>query len=105
MLARSPKILIVDDTPTKCAAGDPRSIGSCPAASFAAFYEPLQGAGGDFYDVVTVDDDVFGYFVADVSGHGVSAAFRTSGIKALLLCASKPARSIRPKTPCEAWIR
>jgi len=55
-----------------------------PAASFAVFYEPLEGAGGDFYDVVAVDSGVFGYFVADVSGHGVSAAFLTSAIKALL---------------------
>ncbi|MGA2714047.1 MAG: PP2C family protein-serine/threonine phosphatase, partial [Bryobacteraceae bacterium] len=56
----------------------------CPEASFAIYYEPLEAAGGDFYDVVTVDSDVFGYFVADVSGHGVSAAFLTSAIKALL---------------------
>jgi phosphoserine phosphatase RsbU/P len=53
-------------------------------ASFAVFYEPLEAAGGDFYNVVTVDSKVFGYFVADVSGHGVSAAFLTSAIKALL---------------------
>jgi len=57
---------------------------SCPGASFAVFYEPLEGAGGDFYDVLAVDSDVFGYFVADVSGHGASAAFLTSAIKALL---------------------
>jgi phosphoserine phosphatase RsbU/P len=56
----------------------------CPQASFAVFYQPLEGAGGDFYDVVTVDSDVFGYFVADVSGHGASAAFLTSAVKALL---------------------
>ena len=57
---------------------------NCPEASFAVFYQPLEEAGGDFYDVVTVDTEVFGYFVADVSGHGVSAAFLTSAIKALL---------------------
>jgi sigma-B regulation protein RsbU (phosphoserine phosphatase) len=56
----------------------------CPRASFAVFYEPLEEAGGDFYDVVALDRDVFGYFVADVSGHGASAAFLTSAIKALL---------------------
>ena len=56
----------------------------CPEASFAVYFEPLEGAGGDFYDVVSVDRDLFGYFVADVSGHGVSAAFLTSAIKALL---------------------
>jgi sigma-B regulation protein RsbU (phosphoserine phosphatase) len=58
--------------------------GDCPEASFAVYYKPLEGAGGDFYDVVAVNPDVFGYFVADVSGHGVSAAFLTSAIKALL---------------------
>ena len=55
-----------------------------PEASFAVYYEPLEEAGGDFYDVVAVNPDVFGYFVADVSGHGTSAAFLTSAVKALL---------------------
>jgi sigma-B regulation protein RsbU (phosphoserine phosphatase) len=55
-----------------------------PRASFAVYYEPMEGAGGDFYDVLPLDSQVFGYFVADVSGHGVSAAFLTSAIKALL---------------------
>lgn len=56
----------------------------CPEASFGVSYVPLEGACGDFYDVNEIDADVFGYFVADVSGHGVSAAFLTSAIKALL---------------------
>jgi sigma-B regulation protein RsbU (phosphoserine phosphatase) len=56
----------------------------CPEASFAVFYEPMEAAGGDFYDVLPMDSGVFGYFVADVSGHGASAAFLTSAIKALL---------------------
>ena len=55
-----------------------------PEARFAVYYEPLEETGGDFYDVVQLDDDVFGYFVADVSGHGASAAFLTSAIKVLL---------------------
>lgn len=29
-------------------------------------------------------DDIFAYFVADISGHGLSAAFLTSAVKALL---------------------
>ncbi|MBY0506190.1 MAG: SpoIIE family protein phosphatase [Bryobacteraceae bacterium] len=55
-----------------------------PQASFAVHYQPLEETGGDFYDVVAVNDEVTGYFVADVSGHGASAAFLTSAIKALL---------------------
>jgi sigma-B regulation protein RsbU (phosphoserine phosphatase) len=56
----------------------------CPAAAFAVYYKPLEETGGDFYDVLQIDSDVFGYFVADISGHGVNAAFLTSAIKALL---------------------
>lgn len=56
----------------------------CAAAAFAVYYRPLEETGGDFYDVLQVDCSVFGYFVADISGHGVSAAFLTSAIKALL---------------------
>lgn len=62
----------------------------CPEASFSVCYLPLEGASGDFYDVVEIDRDVHGYFVADVSGHGVSAAFLTSAIKALLRQYSGP---------------
>ena len=56
----------------------------CPTAGFALYYKPLEETGGDFYDVLEIDASVFGYFVADISGHGVSAAFLTSAIKALL---------------------
>ncbi len=43
-----------------------------------------KGPGATFTTLWTVDSGVFGYFVADVSGHGASAAFLTSAIKALL---------------------
>ena len=56
----------------------------CPEASFAVYYQPLEEAGGDFYDVVPLGPGIFAYFVADISGHGVSAAFLTSAVKALL---------------------
>ncbi len=56
----------------------------CPEANFAIYYKPLEEAGGDFYDVVPLGAGIFAYFVADISGHGVSAAFLTSAVKALL---------------------
>ncbi len=61
-----------------------------PEASFAVYYNPLEGAGGDFYDIVSSSPGVFGYFVADISGHGVTAAFLTAAIKALLRQYSGP---------------
>lgn len=56
----------------------------CPGACFAVYYRPLEETGGDFYDVLPLGAGIFGYFVADISGHGVSAAFLTSAVKALL---------------------
>jgi len=55
-----------------------------PEANFAVYYEPLEEAGGDIYDVVPLGAGIFAYFVADISGHGLSAAFLTSAVKALL---------------------
>lgn len=61
-----------------------------PEARFAIYYKPLEEAGGDFYDVVPLGARIFAYFVADISGHGVSAAFLTSAVKALLRQYSGP---------------
>lgn len=55
-----------------------------PEARFAIYYKPLEEAGGDCYDVLRLGAGIFGYFAADISGHGVSAAYLTSAVKALL---------------------
>jgi sigma-B regulation protein RsbU (phosphoserine phosphatase) len=62
----------------------------CPEAGFSVYYKPLEEAGGDFYDVLSLGRDVFAYFVADISGHGISSAFLTSAVKALLRQYSGP---------------
>lgn len=56
----------------------------CPEARFSVYYKPFEETGGDFYDVFPVGAEMFAYFVADISGHGASAAFLTSAVKALL---------------------
>ena len=63
---------------------------SCPEASFAVYYKPLEETGGDFYDVLPLGGDAFAYFVADISGHGLGAAFLTSAVKVLLRQYSGP---------------
>ncbi|MBF0367470.1 MAG: response regulator [Oligoflexia bacterium] len=55
-----------------------------PAAKFSVFYQPLESAGGDFYDVIAHADNSFAYFVGDISGHDLKASFVTSALKALL---------------------
>lgn len=46
-------------------------------ARFDAIYNPCYSVGGDFYDVFMLDDDKVAFYIADVSGHGVSAAMLT----------------------------
>lgn len=55
-----------------------------PDAQFAVFYKPLHVVGGEFYDVVKIDEGIFAYFIADISGNDVGAAFITSAVKALI---------------------
>lgn len=42
--------------------------------NFALWYEPFSTVGGDYYRVIPLEKDVFGIFVADITGHGISAA-------------------------------
>lgn len=44
-------------------------------------YEPSGVIGGDFYDIVTIDESSYGFFIADVKGHGASAALMVALLK------------------------
>jgi sigma-B regulation protein RsbU (phosphoserine phosphatase) len=55
-----------------------------PEAGFWVCYSPLHSAGGDFFDLVRLSDGVWGFFLADVSGHDLGSAFVTSALKVLL---------------------
>ncbi|HWR30059.1 MAG TPA: ATP-binding protein [Negativicutes bacterium] len=52
--------------------------------SIKAFFQPLHMVSGDLYNYFwsMKDDVIFGY-VADVTGHGVTASLRTSAVSAL----------------------
>jgi len=45
--------------------------------NFAFIYKPCEALGGDFLDIFKIDDDHLGLYIADVSGHGVSASMLT----------------------------
>ncbi len=55
-----------------------------PEAGFSVFYKSLMEAGGDLYDVIKISEDIYGYCVADVSGHDLSTSFITAALKALM---------------------
>jgi predicted ATPase/serine phosphatase RsbU (regulator of sigma subunit) len=60
----------------------PREIPSVSDISIAFRYLPMMNIGGDFLDIKTSDDDLgIGFFICDVSGHGVAAALIASMVK------------------------
>lgn len=61
-----------------------------PDAKFGVSFFPVLEAGGDFYDVFLIGKDIFGYFVADISGHDLEASYLTSALKALITQNAKP---------------
>jgi len=55
-----------------------------PEAKFSVYYKSVMEAGGDFYDVLSLSDNIYGYFCADVSGHNLGSSLATSSFKALI---------------------
>lgn len=55
-----------------------------PDAFFSVYYQALEEAGGDFYDILNISDKITGYFVADFSGHDIKTSYMTASVKALL---------------------
>jgi phosphoserine phosphatase RsbU/P len=52
----------------------PRSLPEVGSARFAVSYRPRSRIGGDFYDVVRLDEDHVGLYVADAMGRGLPAS-------------------------------
>ena len=49
-----------------------------------AYYRPHFEVGGDYYDYIPLNDNEFGFCIADVSGKGMSAALLMSNFQASL---------------------
>ncbi len=61
----------------------PRQMPQIPGCRLAAKYKPMQHIGGDLYDFFELDDQHLGILLADVSGHGISAALLCSMMSGL----------------------
>ncbi|WP_432799980.1 PP2C family protein-serine/threonine phosphatase [Poriferisphaera sp. WC338] len=59
----------------------PRKLPSLNDISFEVLWRPAGYVSGDIYDVVRLDENHIGFFVADAVGHGVPAALMTMYIK------------------------
>jgi two-component system, sensor histidine kinase ChiS len=51
--------------------------------SLALRYFPMYEIGGDFYEISPIDENRIGILIADVSGHGIPAAFISGMLKVI----------------------
>ncbi|MCA9918562.1 MAG: SpoIIE family protein phosphatase, partial [Anaerolineales bacterium] len=65
-----------------------------PDYNFAAYLEPARQVGGDFYDVLEIDDEHVGVLIADVADKGFHAALFMAVTRTLFLQEGR--RSISP---------
>jgi len=54
---------------------------SVPGIKQSYIYDPCQEIGGDFLNLVPIDTHQFGVVIADVMGHGITAALATGSFK------------------------
>lgn len=62
----------------------PRDFPEVAQLKFAAYYKSSALVGGDYYDTIWLSEKKAGVIVADVTGHGASAALTTSMVKILV---------------------
>jgi serine phosphatase RsbU (regulator of sigma subunit) len=71
----------------------PHAAVSVPGLRIAALCLPAAEVGGDYYDLLPLDDARLGVLVADVSGKGTSAALYMAELKGLVLSLSRITQS------------
>lgn len=59
----------------------PEDLPSIKGLDIAVKYVPNDKLSGDLYDIMTMSNDFIGMLVADVTGHGISAAFIATMLK------------------------
>jgi sigma-B regulation protein RsbU (phosphoserine phosphatase) len=68
---------------------------SMPGLSITATCVPAREVGGDYYDVLPLENDRLGLLIADVAGKGTSAALYMAELKGLVLSLSQIHQSPR----------
>jgi sigma-B regulation protein RsbU (phosphoserine phosphatase) len=63
----------------------PTQFPAIPGFEFAAFARPARQVGGDYYDLLPLDENHFGLVMADVSGKSIHAALYMAVTRALFL--------------------
>jgi sigma-B regulation protein RsbU (phosphoserine phosphatase) len=62
----------------------PQNIPEIAGISLAGMCRPASGVGGDYYDLIELEDGHLGFAIGDVSGKGISAALIMASLRASL---------------------
>ncbi len=62
----------------------PNHIPEIPGLQLAAHYNSATSVGGDYYDVVQVNENTWAFIIADVSGKGISGSLVMSMTRSIL---------------------
>ncbi len=63
----------------------PSILPSSDVVDFATLFEPSAAIGGDYFDILRIDDQRLAVVIADVSGHGLPTGLRMAMLKAALM--------------------
>jgi sigma-B regulation protein RsbU (phosphoserine phosphatase) len=63
----------------------PKELPQLPGIRFSTVYRPATWVSGDIYDIMRLDEDHVGFYIADAVGHGMPAALLTMYIKRALV--------------------
>ena len=68
---------------------------------WATVFMPAEWVSGDIYDIVRIDENHIGFYIADVVGHGMPAALLTIFLKQALIMRETTGNSYRIFSPAE----
>ena len=79
----------------------PTRLPSCDGLRWATTFLPAEWVSGDIYDIIRIDEQHIGFYVADVVGHGIPAALLTIFLKQALLMRETVESTYRVFSPAE----
>lgn len=63
----------------------PAELPANDRVEFSTLFEPSAAIGGDYFDILRIDDNRLAVVIADVSGHGLPTGLRMAMLKAALV--------------------
>jgi sigma-B regulation protein RsbU (phosphoserine phosphatase) len=79
----------------------PAKLPNTDEIKWATIFLPAEWVSGDIYDIVRIDEQHIGFYVADIVGHGMPAALLTIFLKQALVMRETIADNYRIFSPAE----